>query len=413
MRTRLATAWVLALTLCGLCLPAQANTTGAASSDVPSVRTAQNDIAMPQEPTLTAPVAEPVPAMPKLQDLQQPGAVRIALLLPLRSSSLASAADAVRSGFQAAYEREKSGVVVNIVETDGSPQNAVERYREAAANNDIVVGPLARSEVTAIAQTGAVPKTTIALAQPENAGDGDIALPRNMLAIGLSIEDEARQVARTIAMDKMAQKVVVISTGVAWQRRAAKAFIAQWRALGLDVRSFDLATTEGFPTPASLLQLKKKIQSETPQALFVALDANLAQQVRLGIGDEVPMYGTSQLNPLTLTDWQLSSGVPDLNDTHLLDIPWQLQADHPAVMIYPHPVPPPEQRRSADLERLYALGIDAFRVAHELANRNQHVELDGVTGKLYVSFDNGVGRFERVEQAAIYQDGKVVPLTNQ
>jgi outer membrane PBP1 activator LpoA protein len=375
---------------------------------------AQNDIALPPEPASSGvPVAESVPAVPKLQDMQRFASVRIALLLPLRSQSLGAAAEAVRDGFLAAYERDKQGTTVNIVDTDGSPQNAVQRYLEAAAGNDIVVGPLARSEVTAVAQGGAMRRATIVLAQPEAPGDGEAVLPQNMLAIGLSIEDEARQAARMIAMDKMVQKTLAISTSVAWQRRAAKAFTAQWRALGLDVQNFDLATAEGFPTPASLMQLKKKIQSEAPQALFVALDANLANQVRLAIGSEVPMYGTSQLNPLSQADWQLSSGVPDLNDMHLFDIPWQLQPDHPAVMSYPRAAVAPEQRRSADLERLYALGIDAFRIARELAGNNLHFDLDGVTGKLSISFINGVGRFERIEQAAIYQDGKVAPVTGQ
>jgi uncharacterized protein len=430
MRARLATAWTLAIALSGLCLPVQANTTAAAA---PVMRTAQNDITVaPQPASPDAPVTESVPAMPKLQDLQRPAAtpntfpaanpnaVRVALLLPLRSPSLGAAAEAVRSGFLAAWERDgKSGgrgVAVNIVDTDGSPQNAVERYLDAIAGNDIVVGPLARSEVAAIAQGtqgGVMPKATVALTQPEAAGEGEAILPRNMLAIGLSVEDEARQAARMIATDKMAQRTLVISTGITWQRRAAKAFTAQWRSLGLDVQNFDLATVDGFPTPTSLMQLKKKIQVDAPQAMFVALDAPLTNQVRLTIGSDVPMYGTSQLNPLTLADWQLSSGVADLNDTRLLDIPWQLQADHPAVMSYPRPVAPPDQRRGADLERLYALGIDAFRIAHELAGNNLRFELDGVTGKLFVSFLNGVGRFERVEQMAVYQDGKVVPLTGE
>jgi outer membrane PBP1 activator LpoA protein len=408
----------------------QANTTGAPSPDAP-LRIAQNDLTEPPPATTEAVPATPMPvpmpttpsspaAAPPAKPSQagqpsqsgQPAAgsgVHIALLLPLRSTSLSTAANAVREGFMSAWQREKAGVAVTVVDTDGTPQNALQRYTEAAAANDIIVGPLARSEVAAIAQAGALPKATVVLAQPEAAGDAEPVLPRNMLAIGLSIEEEARQAARMIGMDKMVQKVLVVSSNIAWQRRAAKAFTAQWRALGLDAQAFDLQTAEGFPTPASLMQLKKKVQGDAPQAMFVALDANLTHQVRLGIGGEVPMWGTSQLNPLTLADWQLSSGVPDLNDTHLLDIPWQLQADHPAVMTYPHPATPPDQRRGADLERLYALGVDAYRVARELASRNTSFDLDGVTGKLYVSFLNGVGHFERVEPMAVYQDGKVVP----
>jgi len=37
-----------------------------------------------------------------------------------------------------------------------------------------------------------------------------------------------------------------------------------------------------------------------------------------------------------------------------------LQADHAAVMIYPRQVIAADQKRSADMERLYALGIDAI-----------------------------------------------------
>ncbi|MFD2270432.1 hypothetical protein ACFS07_02920 [Undibacterium arcticum] len=121
------------------------------------------------------------------------------------------------------------------------------------------------------------------------------------------------------------------------------------------------------------------------------------------------MYGTSQLNPYALPDWDTAERLPQLEQVHLLDLPWQLQADHSAVMAYPRTTLPADQRRSVDLERLYALGIDAYRVAREIAARHAHFEIDGVTGKLRVDFGAGATRFERIEQTAIYQDGAVVP----
>jgi len=62
------------------------------------------------------------------------------------------------------------------------------------------------------------------------------------------------------------------------------------------------------------------------------------------------------------------------------DMPWVLQPDHPAVMVYPHMVPP----YSMDMERLYALGIDAYRMLQVLYQHNMSdtLPLDGVTGKL-------------------------------
>ncbi|HCN89783.1 MAG TPA: hypothetical protein DIT28_11500, partial [Oxalobacteraceae bacterium] len=166
----------------------------------------------------------------------------------------------------------------------------------------------------------------------------------------------------------------------------------------------------GYLDPNGLEQLRKRVQNDKPALVFVALDAAQARQLRSAIGNDVALYGTSQLNPLTRPDWAGAEPMPELNGAQLLDIPWQLQPDHPAVMIYPHPVGAADQKHSADLERLYALGIDAYRVAREIAEGHSDFEIDGVTGRLTVSFGAGAARFERFEQPAIYQDGTVVPL---
>ncbi len=401
-------ALLLAIVLGGLCAAAQANATSAASAarvDAP-LQLAQNDIALPPSGMLDDPIVEAVPAMPSTTAMR---AARVTLLLPLLSPALNTAAEAVRAGFVAAYERQQDGVVIDIIGTDGSTQQALSAYLQAAGNSDIVVGPLTRSEVTAVALSGTVRTPTIALGQPEPAGAAEIPLPQKMMAIGLSAEDEARQVARFISNNKMLDNALVISTDVAWQRRAAEAFTAQWRALGLASQLVELKVSDGYVTPDSLLALRDRLHEDPPQLMFVALDAVLTGQLRLAVGTDIPMYGTSQLNPLTLADWQLSDGLPDMEGTRLLDIPWQLHPDHPAVMSYP-PLPVGvDQRRSADLERLYALGIDAYRIARELTVSSTHFELDGVTGKLRVDFGLNGAHFERMEQPALYFEGKVIP----
>jgi outer membrane PBP1 activator LpoA protein len=77
-----------------------------------------------------------------------------------------------------------------------------------------------------------------------------------------------------------------------------------------------------------------------------------------------------------------------------------LQPDHPAVMTYVHDTP----REPDDLERLYALGIDAFRVAQELLARNRDFEIDGVTGRLTLGAD---GQVKRGLLVALIADGKL------
>ena len=232
-----------------------------------------------------------------------------------------------------------------------------------------------------------------------------------MLFIGLSIEQEARLVASEAGEGMAGGKALTVSTNIAWQRRAAKAFAAQWKqaGAGMESESTEIGVTGGYLNANALAHLIKRLQSEKPDVLFAALDAAQAKQLREAIGTDIPMVGTSQLNPLTMQEWITAERLPELNGTRLVDMPWQLLVDHPAVMVYPHPQSDPAQPRTADMERLYALGIDAFRVAREIALQHTQFDIDGVTGKLSIAFGAGRPRFERKLTPAVYQDGMVAP----
>jgi outer membrane PBP1 activator LpoA protein len=359
--------------------------------------------------TLNEPILEAV-GVPLVTAGQPP--INIALLLPRRSESLAQVSDAVRAGFMAAYQYEPGNIKINLVETGDAAQDVLSGYQNAVLNNDIVIGPLTRSGAAAIVQNRAVTKPTIALTQLNTVGDAEMAVPSNMLVMGLSLEDEARQVADW-AGRRPSAKAFVISTSVPWQRRAAGAFAAQWRTHGLQVESMQLSLTGAYLNANALVQLKTRLQSENPALIFVALDAAQTSQLRSAIGNDIDIYGTSQLNPLTLTDWDNAEPLAALEGVRLIDVPWQLQADHTAVMAYPRLQPAAGQRRSADIERLYALGIDAYRVAHNIAINQTDFQIDGVTGKLTVRFGKGPSFFERIEQPAIYSQGKVKALEAQ
>jgi len=88
-------------------------------------------------------------------------------------------------------------------------------------------------------------------------------------------------------------------------------------------------------------------------------------------------------------------------------MPWLLQADHPAVMVYPRPI----QHLSADHERLYALGIDAFRLIQLLLADKvaDTLPLDGVSGHIKLS-----GRiFQRAAVSAVFVQGHAQSLNAQ
>src|SRR5438445_83314 len=87
----------------------------------------------------------------------------------------------------------------------------------------------------------------------------------------------------------------------------------------------------------------------------------------------------------------------DLNGIRFVDMPWLVQPDHAAVMVYPR-----LEGFSTELQRFYALGIDSCRIAGELLSGQQRVSLDGVTGK--ISYHGG-NALEREPVQAVFRDG--------
>ncbi|MES2319530.1 MAG: penicillin-binding protein activator [Pseudomonadota bacterium] len=381
-----------------LCAPLPANTSSAGAH----ARAA--DLAAPRPVTAPAPAAS-VQTMAVESPNAAPAAVppgvvpvRIALLLPLRSEGLGPPADALRAGFMAAHERESAGFVVNLVDSGDSPDEALDAYMAALKQNDIIVGPLARSAVTAVAGSGAVSRPTIALNHPEGRG-ADLVVPPNMLVIGLSIEDEARQVARWAAAEHPGASALIVSGTNPWQRRLASAFAAQWKQLGNSAQTAELIASNGYLNENGIITLKSRIETEQPVLIFAALDADQLRQVRSIVGTELPAYGTSSVNPGTT---QASAQV-DLDGLRLLDMPWEVQPDNAAVMVYPRWL---GNKSSLDMDRLYALGIDAYRIARQVALKpNTPFKMDGVTGRLAVDFNPARSRFERIQPGAVYQGG--------
>ena len=385
----------------GLCAPIQANTSGAApgsrAADALRPPAAAAVISgAPSAQVQTMPVDSPNNPIPAAPGARAP--VRIALLLPTRSEALGTPAKALRAGFMAAHERDRDGVTVNLIETTDDTDETLSAYMAAKKDNDIIVGPLSRQGVGAIAASGTVTKPTVALNHPDGRG-ADNPIPPNMLVIGLSIEDEARHVAQWAAAEHPGAAALVVSGNTPWQRRLAAAFAAQWKQLGYPVQSSELIASNGYLSEPAIHQLKTRIDAEPPALMFAALDADQLRQVRAILGTELPAYGASSVNPGTAA----GTSLPELDGVRLLDMPWQIQADHPAVMTYPRYA---GAGRTPDLDRLYALGIDAYRVTLEIAKKPVGAfRLDGVTGRLAVDFGKGVSRFERVEPAAVFQSG--------
>ena len=136
----------------------------------------------------------------------------IALLLPTRSKVFARHANALRDGFLAAAKAQgKPMLPVREYPVNEDVSDALSNYRAAvSAGAKVIVGPLTRDAVTALAFGEPVPVPTLALNIPEQTGRA----PENLYMLSLQVEGEARQAAQLAYRDNRRNALIIAGAEV-------------------------------------------------------------------------------------------------------------------------------------------------------------------------------------------------------
>jgi hypothetical protein len=315
----------------------------------------------------------------------------VALILPLASPSLGSVADAVRQGVLAAAEvAGKNALPVRVYATTDDGAAALAACQKAQKEGAVmVVAGLTRDGATALSRSDCPRQPTLALNEPQ-----DPDLPLRMYAISLAVEQEARQAALMAVADGWLAAIVIASPSPL-ARRALEAFEREWARAAGELRRLPFS---GSPDDAPAL--KERISAMKGDMVFLALDQAATRAVRPYISGTLPIYATSlSIDPRAETSVNV-----DLEGVRYADMPWFVQPDHPAVMIYPAPPNP----MAIEQERLYAFGIDAYRICTMLLQADaREFTLDGVTGR--ITLDAG-RHFARTLVPAELDAGRAVPL---
>lgn len=357
--------------------------------------------ALPAGNAYTPPAAS-APARPYVVPTVNSGS-GIALLVPL-TGSLAATGSAVRDGFLNAAQQSASAV--RVYDSGTTAEQALAAYQSAVAQGSrIIVGPLQKEGVTAIARLGAPAVPVIAL----NTLDAGIASPANLLQFGLSPEDEASAAAdQAITLGQ--RRAVVLVPRSEWGRRVSTAFGERMREIGgvvVAAEYFDSGTVDPSKTVSRLMGmdgsesrhkalsavLGKETEFEARRRgdidfIFLAAKPNdgrvILPQLRFFRAGGLPLYTTSLLNEGRAIDW---------NPVRVCDMPWMLDAQggwaasrNYAASQFPQPM--------REYPRLVALGTDAWRLA-SLAYNNQlsgDAAIAGATGRLRFAADGRIRR---------------------
>ncbi|BCG23139.1 penicillin-binding protein activator [Pseudomonas tohonis] len=371
------------------------------------------------------PAAEQLPApLLKLKELANQPLTKIALLLP-QEGPLASVARALRDGFLAAhYQAQQAGQNPPAIQLyDSSHLSSLDDfYRQAQADGvQLVVGPLEKPLVKQMSDREQLPITTLALNYSDAGQEG----PAQLFQFGLAAEDEAREVARRAWGDGMRRAVALVPRGE-WGDRVLNAFRQNWEQSG-----GSLIAAEHVDQPvelaqqiADLFQLRqsesraKRLQStlgtqvaaqpsrrQDVDFIFLAATPQQAQQIKPTLAfqyaGDVPVYATSHL----YTGSNDQAQYLDLNGIRFCETPWLLNSNDPLRQQVDRQWP----QAGGSLGRLYAMGVDAYRLAPRLNQLKALPEsrVDGLSGSLSL---NPAQRIERQLPWAEFRDGQVQRL---
>ena len=321
--------------------------------------------------------------------------VRIALLVPL-SGALAGAGQAIRDGFTAAHLTANPSAEDTLAVVDTARTGAVDAYRRAVARGaELIVGPLRKEAVTAIA---ALPPSvpTVALNAIDGAGH-----PR-LVQLAFAIEDEATAIAGAIGAEGL-QRVLLLGVSAAWSERAEDRLREELGALAAPpeiidggevagVRSVTGAVGEGLGVAASQ-------QRRDELARLLRRELDFAPWRRDDIDAIVALVGGAQMAALMpALDFHSARDLPlyapstamrgvalrQLRGVRTCGVPWQPREPAIAATL----------RRSfsgtATVAALQALGVDAFRIAHRFVQPQRGALLPvvfGSTGTLTIGED--------------------------
>lgn len=296
---------------------------------------------------------------------------------------------------------------------------------------EFIVGPLHKDSVNQLASHDELAVPVLALNHSELHGStGEEKLPANLFQLGLSPEHEARQVAERAWLDGHS-RAAIITPSTTWGERVAKAFSTRWRQFGghvVEKQTYD-AKKSDYSLPIRRLlnvdesqQRKKDLRRllgkklefiprrrQDIDLIFMAAASKQARlikpQLRFHHAPKVPVYATSHSYSGSIN----ADMDRDMDGVLFCDMPWTLNADRPEQMLK-NEIEAIWPNASKRYSRLFALGVDAYRVIGELngLRRNRSEFYAGETGDLYLDVAN---RLQRRLSWAKFERGVPLPLS--
>jgi outer membrane PBP1 activator LpoA protein len=336
---------------------------------------------------------------------------RIALLLPLTGPA-ANQATTVRDGFQSAYDQLPQATRPDLRLYDTGALPPAQAIAEArSAGSSIIVGPLTREDVSAVAALGSQSIPILAL----NYLPADRQAPSGMYQYALSPENEARLVARRLVADGRRRGIALGPRGE-WGSRVIDAFTRELTADGgslISQAEYDSNENDyGYPLQSILrvsdsearhqrlqsvlgtkLLFEPRHRADIEFVFMITERPNNARlmlpQLKFAYAGDIPTYALS-----TAYEPDSVDANRDIDGLIYPDMPWMV-SDNGGIDAIRTQISQQWDGKTAWRSRLFAFGYDACQLAIALAGSRRNpadVQVAGLSGQLHIEPDGHVLR---------------------
>lgn len=363
---------------------------------------------------------------------------KIAVLMPNADNPLNVFAQAIVKGIRAENKQLSTPHEIILLPRKIG-QSTLSHLQDASLMGaSVAIGPITRDDVNEISELPFLPLPVVSLNLPED----DVKSPELLMNFSLSLEGEAKQVA-SMAIQSLAKEnkdslnIVLFEGASPINQRVANTFeqalaeesisitripitkelltlpklyeVKNFSSLTLGTKSLP-DTAEGYENAKqyneNLTQSFSKLGSSSYSAVFLVTDARTAALIKPRLPRDTRVWGTSMINPGNPEQSVIASLAFDLQNTGFVDAPLILRYNNQDFKASFGETPP----NSLIARRLFAFGVDAYRLARLWMKWQPEITMAGTTGSL--SFKKNVSaNVSRIAQPAVFYHGQIETMS--
>lgn len=363
---------------------------------------------------------------------------KIAVLMPNADNPLNVFAQAIVKGIRAENKQLSTPHEIILLPRKIG-QSTLSHLQDASLMGaSVAIGPITRDDVNEISELPFLPLPVVSLNLPED----DVKSPELLMNFSLSLEEEAKQVA-SMAIQSLAKEnkdslnIVLFEGASPINQRVANTFeqalaeesisitripitkelltlpklyeVKNFSSLTLGTKSLP-DTAEGYENAKqyneNLTQSFSKLGSSSYSAVFLVTDARTAALIKPRLPRDTRVWGTSMINPGNPEQSVIASLAFDLQNTGFVDAPLILRYNNQDFKASFGETPP----NSLIARRLFAFGVDAYRLARLWMKWQPEITMAGTTGSL--SFKKNVSaNVSRIAQPAVFYHGQIETMS--